>query len=334
MKREPGTTLSRRDFLKGSLVGLAVGLPKLTFGSNPSEETMKTAKIALVKTHDRKKGVQEVMRLFDISPMSGKKVYIKPNFNTADLTPGSTHQETLSQLVKEIKEREAAEIILGERSGPPPTKKVMEDLGIFDLSRELGFGVVNFEDLEDKDWVHFNPPGNHWTDGFYIARPAAEAEYVVTTCCLKTHQYGGVFTMSLKLSVGLTPKKLMRELHRSPDMRAMIAEINLGYQPELIVLDGVEAFVDGGPMTGERKTAGVFLSGTDRIAIDAVGLAILKELGSNQAIMGKKIFSQEQIARAVELGLGVRGPDKIEFVTQDEESRQYAQKLKAILAEG
>lgn len=316
------------------MVGMAVGLPKLTFFPNRREETVKTTKIALIKTHDRRQGVQEVMRLSEVSPMSGRKVYLKPNFNTADLTPGSTHQDTLRQLVQEIKERGAAEITLGERSGPPPTKKVMEDLGVFDLSQALGFRVVNFEDLEDKEWVHFNPSGNHWTDGFYIARHAAEAEYVVSTCCLKTHQYGGVFTMSLKLSVGLTPKKLMRELHRSPDMRKMIAEINLGYQPDLIVLDGVEAFVDGGPMTGERKTAGVFLAGSDRIAIDAVGLAILKELGSNQEIMGKKIFSQEQIAHAVELGLGVTGPHHIELVTQDEESRLYAQKLKTILAEG
>lgn len=334
MKESTKATLNRRDFLKSTMVGLAAGLPALRFASLREEGKMKTAKIALVKTQNRKKGIQEALKLCDIPAMSGKKVYIKPNFNTADPTPGSTHQDTLRQLVQEIQERGAAEITLGERSGPPPTKKVMEDLGIFDLSQELGFGVINFEDLEDKDWIHFNPPGNHWADGFYIARHAAEAECAVCTCCLKTHQYGGVFTLSLKNAVGLTPKKLMRELHRSPDMRKMIAEINQGFCPNLIVLDGIEAFVDGGPMTGERKTAGVFLAGSDRVAIDAVGLAILKELGSNQAIMEKKIFSQEQIARAVELELGVTRPDQIELVTPDEESRLYAQKLKTILAKG
>ena len=61
-------------------------------------------------------------------------------------------------------------------------------------------------------------------------------------------------------------------------------------------------------MEGLRKQADVIIAGTDRIAIDAVGLAVLKEIGSNKAIMGKKIFEQEQIARAVELGLGVAGP--------------------------
>ena len=137
--------------------------------------------------------------------------------------------------------------------------------------------------------------------------------------------------MSLKLSVGGVHRKQMRQLHGSPDMRKMIAEINLGYQPQLIVLDGVEVFTDGGPMTGEMKTANVILAGTDRVAIDAVGLAVLKDLGSNQTIMGRKIFEQDQIKRAVEIGLGVSGPDQIEIKTGDPESRTYAERLKSIL---
>ena len=77
---------------------------------------------------------------------------------------------------------------------------------------------------------------------------------VVQTCCLKTHRYGGHFTLSLKNSVGLAAKTVpgnghdfMRELHTSPHQRRMIAEINAGYRPDLVVLDGVEAFVTGGP---------------------------------------------------------------------------------------
>jgi uncharacterized protein (DUF362 family) len=76
------------------------------------------------------------------------------------------------------------------------------------------------------------------------------------------------------------------------------------------------------------------IAGDDRVAVDAVGLAVLKELGSNDAIMGRKIFEQEQIARAVELGLGARGPADIELVTADPESQAYAKKLEGILAQG
>jgi len=114
----------------------------------------------------------------------------------------------------------------------------------------------------------------------------------------------------------------------------MIAEVNTTYSPALIVMDGIETFTDGGPMSGKKKHAGVIVAGTDRIAVDAVGLAILKDLGSNKDIMNTHIFKQEQIARAVELGIGVSGPDQIELVTGDEKSKAYAERLKGILSEG
>ncbi len=68
--------------------------------------------------------------------------------------------------------------------------------------------------------------------------------------------------------------------------------------------------------------------------MDAVGLAVLKELGSNAAIMDTPIFAQEQMARAVELGLGVSGPGGIELVTDDPASAGYAAALRPILDAG
>jgi uncharacterized protein (DUF362 family) len=114
----------------------------------------------------------------------------------------------------------------------------------------------------------------------------------------------------------------------------MIAEINQAYRPSLILLDGIEAFTDGGPGRGTRKQADVLIAGTDRIAIDAAGIAVLKELGSNQAIMGKKIFEQEQISRAVELDLGVSRPQDIEILTDDDSGKLFAERLRAILDQG
>ena len=70
------------------------------------------------------------------------------------------------------------------------------------------------------------------------------------------------------------------------------------------------------------------------VAVDAVGLAVLKDLGSNKTIMDRKIFEQDQMKRAVEIGLGVSGPEQIEIITQDPESQAYADKLKSILRQG
>ncbi len=335
MNKDKTKALKRREFIKGTMAGLAC-LPIIRRSSFLNQKRGNMTKVALIKTTERNTGVRETMNMLNFPPMEGKNVFLKPNFNTSDPCPGSTHNDTLSQLVKEIHKRGAKEIVLGERSGPPDTEEVMLQKDIFQLARDLDFRVINFEKNSEEDWVHLDPEGNHWNEGFFVARQASEAEYFVSTCCLKTHGYGGIFTLSLKLAVGLTPKRLMRELHgkRDTDMRRMIAEINLGYKPQLIILDGIEAFVDGGPSRGEMKTANVFLASTDRIALDASGVAVLKELGANEAIMGTKIFKQEQIQRAVELNLGVRNPEQIEFVTSDRASQAYAEKLKSILAQG
>jgi len=335
MSKRNEANLSRREFIRTSAAGVT-SISMLNFGILDSFGSEKTTSVAIVKTGDRNEGVKKSLELLKFASPKAKKVMIKPNFNTADQSPGSTHNDTLSRLIEELYERDAKEIAIGERSGPPVTKKVMEEKGIFDLAEDLKCTVINYEEIPDDDWVHCNPAGNHWSNGFYVPRYAKQAEYFVSTCCLKTHQYGGVFTMSLKLAVGLTPKKLMRELHShsGDDMRFMIAEINTGYKPDLIVLDGIEAFVDGGPSSGTRKKANVFIAGTDRIAVDAAGIAVLKELGSKYEIMDKKIFEQEQIHRAVELGLGIGKPEQIEFVTGDEPSKLYAEKLKSILARG
>jgi uncharacterized protein (DUF362 family) len=126
----------------------------------------------------------------------------------------------------------------------------------------------------------------------------------------------------------------MRELHSSPHQRKMIAEINAPFTPDLIVLDGIEGFVDGGPMTGKRAQGNVFLASTDRVAIDAVGVALLKSLGSNEQIMVPKIFEQEQISRAVELGLGAASPAEIEVIHVDDQSRGYRDRVVGMLERG
>lgn len=327
--------MKRREFLKQSVAG-ATAFSVLGPEMLSSAQGRPAAKVALVKTLDRPKGVAAAMKLLAVPSPKGKKVLIKPNLNTADAAPGSTHNDTLRQLVMEMKARGASRITVGDRSGPPATRSVIDAKGLPALGQELGFDIINFEDLAEDGWVHVNPPGSHWQNGFDVARPVTEAEYLLWTCCLKTHGSGGIFSLSIKLAVGTTHKRLMRELHgaRQTHMRRMIAEIHQAFTPQFIVLDGVDAFVDGGPSKGKLVQAGVIVAGTDRVAIDAVGLAILKQLGSNDAIMGTKIFEQEQIQRAVELGLGVGGPDQIDIVTGDAESRAYAGTLKGILTEG
>ncbi len=296
------------------------------------------AQVAFVKTQDRAAGVNKALDLLEINSMQGQDLFLKPNFNSADVPPGSTHNDTLSALVRTLQAMGADRITVGDRSGMGDTRSAMRQKGVFRLADELGFDVVVFDELDASGWEMMQVEGSHWQNGFAVARPVLEADGMIQTCCLKTHRYGGHFTMSLKNSVGLVAKRVpgerydyMSELHSSPYQRHMIAEINVAYQPALIVLDGVEAFVDGGPDRGKRVAAQVILAGTDRVAIDAVGVAILRYFGTTPAVSQGSIFQQEQIARAVELGLGVDGPEEIELITDDPQSAAYAGEIQQIL---
>jgi len=229
----------------------------------------------------------------------------------------------------------AKRITLAERSGPgDSTQTVLQKRGVVALSEELGFEIINLQEMGANGWVHVNPQGSHWRNGFHFPRIYLEAESIVQTCCLKTHAYGGHFTLSLKNSVGMVPRDgypYMQELHSSPNQRLLIAEINSVYSTDLVVLDGVEAFVDGGPMRGTRMDANVILAGKDRVAIDAIGVAILRLFGTTPAVSQGPIFSLQQIARAAESGVGIKSPDQIELVSGDHESEEFANKITEVL---
>ncbi len=294
------------------------------------------ARVAFIKTTDRAEGVRRALALLGPPPLEGRNVLLKPNFNSADPAPGSTHNDVLRTLVEALWQGGASSVVVADRSGMGNTRRVMEQKGVFDLADELAFTPLVLDELGEEDWVPVQPPDSHWSRGFLFARPILEADVVVQTCCLKTHRYGGHFTLSLKNSVGMVAKygpdgyNYMAELHSSPHQRRMIAEINTAYQPALVVVDGVEAFATGGPDRGERVSAEVVLAGTDRVALDAVGVAILRLFGTTPEVEQGPIFEQEQIARAVSLGLGVSSPEEIEFLTDDAESAAYAARVQGI----
>ncbi|MBC2735354.1 MAG: DUF362 domain-containing protein [Desulfobacteraceae bacterium] len=296
------------------------------------------SRVTLARIDDRASGVQQTIRALAVNPAKNKDVLIKPNFNTADPAPGSTHNDTLVALVDELWQMGARSISVGERSYPR-TASVMEAKGIVPLLEARDVRIIDFDALPDEDWVKVDAAGSHWRDGFRVARPVLDAACLVSAGCLKTHQFGGVFTLSLKLHVGVVPTTrhgydYMAELHGSPHQQELIAEINAPFTPDLVVLDGVEAFVDGGPATGKRVRGDVVLAATDRVAIDAVGVAILKHLGSNAQVMTRPIFFQKQIARAVELGLGADSPEAIELVATDPSGEDFRDRVAAILSQG
>ncbi|HEX7576174.1 MAG TPA: hypothetical protein VF360_07315, partial [Candidatus Methanoperedens sp.] len=65
----------------------------------------------------------------------------------------------------------------------------------------------------------------------------------------------------------------------------------------------------------------------DRVALDAAGVAVLRIYGTTSEVANGRIFAQEQIARAAELGLGAASPDMIEIVSVNAEAEDICSKI-------
>ncbi|MFB3816039.1 MAG: DUF362 domain-containing protein [Candidatus Methylomirabilales bacterium] len=323
--------ISRRRLLAG---GLAVALTARRARAAASP-------VFLARTTDRAAAIRRGMAALGVSLGRGRRVAIKPNFNSADPYPASTHLDTLGALLAECRSAGAAEISIADRSGMGETRRVMEQKGAFDLARRSGARAVVLDETPAEGWIEERLPGGHWSRGVLFPRLFAEADLVLQTCCLKTHRFGGHVTLSLKNSVGMVAKyaprggyNYMSELHGSPHQRRMIAEINQLYRPALVVMDGLEAFTDGGPERGRHARPEVMVVGTDRVAVDAVGVALLRLHGTNATVAGGAVFDQEQIARAAHLGIGATGPGQVDLITDDAESRALADRVRAELRKG
>ena len=294
--------------------------------------------VFILKTADRATGVPALLNKFDLDEFSGKQVALKANFNSADPFPASTHLDTLRAIVQTLKNAGAGGITLAERSGMGDTKQVLEQRGVFALSRELGFEAVALDDVGKDGWVKCEKDGTHWLAGFHIAKIFLDADKVVQTCCLKTHRFGGHFTLSLKNSVGLVANRVpgemyahMWELHSSPFQRQMIAEINNHYNLDFVLMDGIKAFITGGPEHGAVVEPNLLLASKDRVAIDAVGVAILKMYGAKGKVGETDVFEQDQLRRAAELGFGVKSADEIQLTPLNDESLIEAEKIEQVL---
>ncbi|HHE41625.1 MAG TPA: hypothetical protein ENL12_03145 [Dehalococcoidia bacterium] len=89
-------------------------------------------------------------------------------------------------------------------------------------------------------------------------------------------------------------------MHRT-SLEEMIAEMNLYFAPDLVILDGRKCFVSGGPDQGEVRTPDVLFASTGRTIIDIEAVRVLKEFGAEKLDIPAE--DVPMIRTALELGI-------------------------------
>jgi uncharacterized protein (DUF362 family) len=111
----------------------------------------------------------------------------------------------------------------------------------------------------------------------------------------------------------------------------MIAEINRFYPVHVALMDASKGFSTQGPERGNLIEPNLLLASSDRVALDMVGVALLRSYGTTPEVRQGRISEQEQIARAGELGVGINNPARIILEPLDQKSEKSTEGLREIL---
>jgi uncharacterized protein (DUF362 family) len=280
---------------------------KNTITVTPQAEKEEIAAIAY--SADIAKGVDEVVQktgnLDFIKP--GQKVLIKPNVNSDDPAPGTTHPEALAEMVRLVKAK-GAYVVVGDRSNAQwNTISAMKATGMYDAAKNAGADeIVGFE---DEEWIRVTPvKAGNWPNGFRIPKRLQEIDHVISLPVLHTHFITG-HSLAIKNLVGLIHPTDRMLFHASANREKMIAEISLAIKPSLTVIDGTRAFIEGGPSDGKIAETKVYLASRDVLTADVFGFTLLKK--NNAVLHYEDPWDSPQISHFMNLGLSQYSSDEI-----------------------
>lgn len=301
--------------------------------------------VALVRNGDLDAAVARAVELAggidEIQP--GQSVFIKPNAvsDRAIGTPGiRTSNEVLAAVVRLVKARNPGRIVVGDRAARGfDSTAVFESTGMAAAAMAAGADEIYAAPIadagEDDHWALVQPPNYEevWAGagGLLVMRRIQEADHLINVPTLKNHRFA-LFSLSLKNFVGGIGDSSRDPLHylssigqNFQPLGRDIALLNQPFAPLINVVDGTAILVNGGPQ-GDGSDAvrvsgdNLIVAGKDRVALDTVGVAILRhEIGrtsipspdaSQTLLMGEGVWSHPQITNSIELGLGIATPDE------------------------
>jgi len=254
----------------------------------------------------------ELIGGLDRLDLAGKRVLIKPNVVSGAAPPTTTDPRVVRAVAELARKAGAGQVAVGDMSAvlTLPTRPNLTKTGIAQAAEAAGAAVLAFDEGE---WVEVRPPANQLQKAVYVAKAAHDAERLISLPVVKTHRSAG-FSCALKNTVGCVHGRNKPWMYGDLDWEAAVAELNAAVRPHLYVVDGLQSMVAGGPWSGESAATELILASGDPVALDALALALLKGFGRSAKIAPGGVWENAQLRRAITLGLGATGPERMTLV--------------------
>ena len=226
-----------------------------------------------------------------------ERVLIKPSCNSPYGFPATTDLLVISTMVEMVR-TVTDNVTVGDSSGfiHKPTSVAFDGTGLTVLARKMSFPLVNFDDHE---WVLRRDARASRLKEVHVTSLLEQSDRLILLPTMRTHAWARI-TMALKIGMGLIPVPDRKQMHRTA-LEEMVGELNLYFQPDLVVLDGRRCFITGGPDSGDEREPNVLLGGSGRVAVDTEAVRILKQYDAAQLEMPAEDVPMIRAAR--ELGL-------------------------------
>ncbi len=297
LQREPR---NRRDFLKRlslGTAGLAVGTlyhPRRTsalFGSDKSE-------ISFLTGTDRREMVFKSLKPFEkevAKAIGDRQVIIKANAGLAqpEYANYSTHADQLRGILDFLKPIHDRKIIIAEGTAAVKLSAFIgfESYGYLPLEKEYNIRLVDANDQPyTLRWIR---AAKHHPEPINIINMfTAPNVYLISAARMKTHN-AVVGTYSLKNCAMGSPmchyqKKGSEQVNEKSKMHGgagssggrelsynLFLVAQMGVQPDLAVIDGIQSIEGDGPWNGEIVEHGVVVASTDFVAADRLCVELM-----------------------------------------------------------
>jgi uncharacterized protein (DUF362 family) len=293
--------ISRRQFLKATAAGVAIGLagdPSLLHAAEEVDLAVISGEPAAA-TRKALEAIGGISRFVK----KGERVVIKPNMSFAK-TPdfaATTHPLVVAAVAKACLEAGAREVLVLDHT-LQRAELCLERTGIREACRNMpGVHVLALQDR--KFFQEIRIPQGKVLDRVEVMKDVLDS-VLISVPVAKSHSATGV-SLGLKGLMGLIWDR--ESFHFQFNINQGIADLATAIKPRLTVLDATRAMASGGPGgPGDVKKPNLIVAGADPVAVDSYGVGIVPWYGRN--FKGRQV---EHLLIAHQRGVGKIDVDKL-----------------------